>query len=109
MTNNNISKCEADWGFVPYTDIDTLIKTIAKTAIRKNLVRKNNDFYNFTNREIHCMNHNYKGEEPMNIEGGYVFLDDDGGNEGMVRLYIDDCNPKWSFWVEDDKIYIDWA
>jgi hypothetical protein len=65
MTNNNISKCEADWGFVPYTDIDTLIKTIAKTAIRKNLVRKNNDFYNFTNREIHCMNHNYKGEEPM--------------------------------------------
>ncbi|GMH46587.1 hypothetical protein TrRE_jg12691 [Triparma retinervis] len=40
---------------------------------------------------------------------GYVFLDEDGGTEGMIRLNFDHCNPKWSFWKKDGVLKVDYA
>ncbi|GMI44462.1 hypothetical protein TrCOL_g1800 [Triparma columacea] len=47
--------------------------------------------------------------EMPKLEGGYVFLDKDGGTEGMIRLYSDGCNPKWSFWMKDGVLKVDLA
>jgi len=103
---------ETDMGLRPYDSIDDLLTILGDWCIRKNLYRKSNEFHNFTDKEIFVINRNsrciFEGKRTI-IQGGYVFLDDENGTEGMIRLYIDDANPKWSFWKEGDKMMVDMA
>ena len=44
------------------------------------------------------------------MDGGFVFLDEPKGTEGMIRLYLEPHgNPKWSFWMENGKLLVSWA
>lgn len=40
---------------------------------------------------------------------GYCFLDEDGGTEGLIRLWVGHDNPRWMFWKEGDSLKIDLA
>ena len=43
------------------------------------------------------------------FDSGYCFLDEDGGTEGMIRLWQGQMNPKWSFWLKGERLMIDLA
>ena len=38
----------------------------------------------------------------LDVDGGYCFLDDNGGKTGLIRFYSGDSNPKWSFEMKAD-------
>ena len=80
---------------------------IAQKCIANNWFRHGNEFHEFTKKDIK----EFKAISPGwdYIEGGYTFLDEDGVPEGMIRIYYKDCNPKWSFWMEDGKILVDFC
>ena len=41
--------------------------------------------------------------------GGYCFLNESGGEDGLIRFLSGNENPKYSFFLEDGKIQWDWA
>ena len=47
------------------------------------------------------LNENFIGElcddEKSSYDGGYMFLHNDGGTTGLIRMYSRDSNLKWSF------------
>ena len=46
----------------------------------------------------------------LRLVGGFVFLDEPNGTEGMIRLYSEPHeNPKWSFWMENVKLRVCFA
>jgi len=90
-------------------DFDDVLQRIAKYCIDNKLYRQGNDFHNF------CDHPDLKIKD---IDGGYMFLDeasdlcDDDLFCGMIRIYKDSCNPKWSFWIkkdDPDNIEIDYC
>lgn len=93
----------------PYEDIESLLIQLAKYCIDNNLYRRGNNFHNFKAKDIKMMNQASLIKDPILINGGYFFLDIPNGSEGMIRLYCDDSDPKWSFWIDNGEIKIDWA
>ena len=89
-------------------DIDKIIVGLGKYCIRNNFYRKGNDFHHLTRKELDIINRMIPNEEP-GIRGGYIFLDDNGGKEGLVRLYVCGCDPKWWFTEVNGKIEFDIA
>ena len=96
-----------------YDNIDDLLVQLAKVCIDFNLYRKDDEYYDLTCRDLDVINEADYCVLPDNdtseIEGGYMFLDDINGTEGSIRLYSGEANPKWSFWVEDGKIGVDYC
>jgi len=89
--------------------VNDLLPILAKYCIANNFYRKGNEFHELTPGEVKRINKSYVGELKPWILGGYMFLDDDGGKEGMIRLYSREGNPKWSFWEENGMMKIDFA
>ena len=89
----------------PEDALNKVLVHIAQKCIANNWFRHGNEFHEFTKKDIK----EFKAIAPGwdYIEGGYTFLDEDGVPEGMIRIYSG--NPKWSFWMEDGKIVVDWA
>jgi hypothetical protein len=80
----------------PFKSLEDLVEQVAQYVIANNLYRKGNDFYHFSEATIAKMN-SMDSRWAGAIEGGYAFLDEPDKKDGMVRLYIDNCNPKWGF------------
>ena len=83
--------------------LDELLKTIAKSCVSNNWHRTDNHdagWHYFTDSELKEMNRLVVWEYKYN--GGYCFLDEKGGKEGMIRLYAGNANPKWCFELEKD-------
>jgi hypothetical protein len=89
--------------------LSSLLLYIAQMCIDNNWHRtaELGSFHYFTQAELRDFNERFPGEPKL--DGGYVFLDKDGGTEGMIRLYSDGCNPKWAFWMEDGVLKVDWT
>lgn len=102
---------ETGIGITPYTDIDDLLKPIARWAIKCKLYRNTAGIgRHFSRLEIAAMNRNYTGASRPGFRGGYVFVDSpEESTSGMIRLYTDSANPKWSFWEENGEIKVDYA
>jgi len=96
--------------------LDIVLKKIAKNCIEKNYYRRSDSteegYYFFTVEELKDFNNIMKiKKKNETLCGGYTFLDEKDGKEGMIRLYSHkgQCNPKWSFWMEDGKLKVDFA
>lgn len=98
----------------PYTTVDELLLQLAQWCINNNFYRKDrgpgqqrhpDPFRHFTDCEIDHMNEtSAQASSRPRLDGGFVFLDESNGTEGMIRLYLEPHgNPKWSFWMEDGK------
>jgi hypothetical protein len=94
-----------------YKNPKGLLVQLAKHCISHNYHRTDNNdggWYYFTENDFEAMNNAFTGEHPMGIDGGYMFLEKDGGQEGMIRLEDDQgCNPKWDFWVHEGKVRVE--
>ena len=89
--------------------LDDLLKCIAEKCIANNWYRTDDasgGYHYFTQDELKEYNE-LQPREP--IDGGYCFLDEDGIPEGMIRSYSGNCNPKWSFWIENGELKIDFC
>ena len=77
-----------------------LMEYIANECIINNLHRAGNDFHQLNVPKLNAMF--FRGIPHLALAEAYCFLDEDGGNEGMIRLYPR-CggNPKYSFGVND--------
>jgi hypothetical protein len=91
-----------------YSDIDGLLTQLARFCIHHNLYRQGNTFYYFSEEELEKMNACSLMPD-LELDGGFMFLFDPNSKEGMVQLYSDACNPKWTFDSENNKITIDHA
>lgn len=92
----------------PFNDIDELLTQLAHFCISHNLYRQGNAFYYFKCDEVRRMNKCCL-ITGLEIDSGYMFLDDPNGKEGMIRINAGDANPKWIFIEENDEIKFDWA
>ena len=84
---------------------DGLLLHIANMCIRNNWTQENTHY--FTKSEINEFNLILNGSG--SLQNGYCFLDEDGETEGMIRLYLGNCNPKWSFGVKKGNLWVDHA
>ena len=93
-----------------YDCVDALLIELAKYCIKNNLYRQANTFYSFNRDEIKSMNDMDTCDDGATLKGGYMFLDDPNGTEGMIRLNFTNGNPKWSFWINKDGVLeVDYA
>jgi hypothetical protein len=100
----------AEMGMTEWKDFNELLAILAKYCITKNFHRIENNFHQFTRDEKSVINRYSAIKPKCRIYEGYMFLDDDGGKEGMIRLYSSyGGNPKWSFWEDEGKMKIDYA
>ena len=97
----------------PNDTFDTLLLHIAETCIKNNWFRTSEPFdkcyHCFTPDELNVFNKILDCSDECALDGGYCFLDEDGGTEGMIRLYANDCNPKWSFGKKEGELWVDHA
>ena len=108
ISGNDSIKCEMV--FPKWDNIDDVLKILAKKCIDENLYRKGNTFHNIDRSLLKVINKNNTSEDKIVLLDGYMFLDEKNGNEGMIRLYDSQyANPKWSFWVKDGEINVDYA
>ena len=102
-----------EMGMTEWKDINELLVILAKYCKAKNFYRKDhpiNYSHDFTKEEKSVINRYSVGKPKVRINDGYMFLDADGGKEGMIRLYPKGGgNPKWSFWDEKGEMMIDYA
>jgi len=97
-------------GMTDWKEVDELLLILAKYCIAKDYYRKGNKYHHFTMGEVRIINKHYKGDHPFHLDEGYMFLDNKGGKEGMIRLCFGGGNPKWSFWEDSgDVIVVDYA
>ena len=85
--------------------LDTLIGLIAEFTIENNLYRKEDEFYDFTRKELVTITRYLKNEnlDWPTITHGYCFLNEPNIPEGLIKLLDNnDGNPKWIFWKNDD-------
>jgi hypothetical protein len=92
---------------VEYTEIRSLLKQLAQFCITHKLHRDGT-----TGAKVHCFNKNelvvinaayqerHQDINVLQISGGYMFLDAQSATSGMIRLFTNDTNPKWSFWKD---------
>ena len=79
---------------------NTLIEYIANQCINENLYRVGNEFHYLDVANLNRMS--FSGMPHLMLVEAYCFLDENGGNEGMIRLVGNDMsNPKYSFWLND--------
>ena len=88
----------------------------AQWCINNNFYRKDrgsgqqrhpDPFRSFTHCEIGHMNEASAQAGTLGLDGGYIFLDEPNGTDGMIRLYLEPSgNPKWSFWMENGKLRV---
>ena len=86
--------------------LDTVLESLSRHTIVNNLHRKGNEFTYFNEDEVRVMNNYLKLGGVEKITGGYSFLDKPNGSMGMIRLYADQCNPKWNFEQTDEIIEV---
>jgi hypothetical protein len=104
---------EAEMNMRPYTTLDELLLILAKWCVKMNYYEKEEEdepHHTLTKVEMWVINRNSRINGGFEVEDGYLFLDDKGGKEGMIRLYPKgNGNTKWSFWMEDGvlKVYCD--
>jgi len=109
-TIERMKKLVEEMGMKEWKEIDELLRILANYCRAKNFYRKENEFHDFTKDEVSVINRYSVGKPKVRINGGYMFLDDDGGKDGMIRLYPrGGGNPKWSFWDEKGEMWIDYA
>jgi hypothetical protein len=89
--------------------IDDELPRIARLCIANNWRRTDSHYggwHYFTERELAEINRN----TGTNFDYGYCFLDgDEAETSGLIRLCEGNANPKWSFWLEDGEVCIEWA
>lgn len=103
-----------EFKLLEYTDIFELVKQIADYCII-NQIKRTDDYdagwFYFEKKEIKEINRADKTKgKKMKCDGGYCFMDNDSKDcEGMVRLYYGNANPKFSFWVKDNEVKVDFC
>ena len=85
--------------------VDQAIKYVANYCITNNLYRQGNTFHEFDDSFVNTLNAMFPN---LDVDGGYCFLDDNGGKTGLIRFYSGDANPKWSFEMKADG-EIEWG
>jgi hypothetical protein len=99
QSSENTQKKDVDetWGY------RNLLTFIAKKCIKNKWYRKNSSDYHdcvhfFTHYEMNEMNKKFNTKFEL---GSYTYLykniNDRSQYEGFIRLYVEGCNPKWSF------------
>lgn len=82
---------------------------IARLCILNNWFRtdwSDGGWHYFTKKELDEIN----SRTGNGFDSGYCFLDEDGGTDGLIRLWQGHAlNPKWSFWMESGSLKLDWA
>ena len=91
----------ANFVLPPKANLSTFLTALVHEVIRFNLVRRENDFYQFTSLNVEQLN---QACGAMKITGGYAFLDKDEGTTGMICLQDSKWRHKWSFWVEGGEV-----
>lgn len=91
-----------------FNDIDGLLSQLARFCIDQNLYRRGNAFYYFKDNELEQMNQ-CSLLEGLELDGGYMFLFDPHGKEGIIRLNAGSADPKWYFIEENNELKFDWA
>ena len=69
------------------------------------IYRQGNTFHEFDDSFVNTLNAMFPN---LDVDGGYCFLDDNGGKTGLIRFYSGDANPKWSFEIKADG-EIEWG
>eukprot|EP01084_Bolivina_argentea_P275714 470286_1 len=105
LKDNNDKKYDINFSKTSM-NIDSILIDIAKATIKNNWHRTCGWHY-FTTDELKRINEIIKGE--IRIDGGYCFLDEKNGKEGLIRLYCGDANPKWGFIEKDNQIDVGFA
>ena len=89
---------------------NNLLRKLAEYAVKNNLYRKGNIFFEITPRLLKKMSKGMSIRITKGIENGYMFLDENGGNSGLIRLHLNEeagvswLNPKWNFKLEKNKV-----
>ena len=111
--SERMKKLVEEMGMTEWREINDLLKILAKYCIAKNFYRKAHPTYyahDFTEDEKSVINRYSATKPKVRIDDGYMFLDVDGGKDGMIRLYTNGGgNPKWAFWDEKGEMMIDYA
>ena len=104
---------------IDFEDLDSLWSEDDVFGAELHLIAKRCIENNWHRTDSHCGGwHYFSCEEIAGInertgnsfDSGYCFLDEEGGDEGLIRLWQGHAiNPKWSFWIEDGKLKIDIA
>jgi hypothetical protein len=93
-----------------------LLRKLANYAVENNLYRKriqNRDgdvFFEITPQLLKKMSRGMSIRITKGIEDGYMFLDENRGNFGLIRLHLNEeaetgqLNPKWIFKLENNKV-----
>jgi hypothetical protein len=86
----------------------TELHRIARECIQNNWHRTDyggGGWHYFSDEELAAINERTGND----FDYGYCFLDEDGGTEGLIRLWVGQANPKWSFWKQGDSLKIELA
>ena len=82
------------------TAYNALIEYIANQCINNNLYRVGNEFHDLDAPNLNGVF--FYATPHLKLMEAYCFLDENGGTEGMIRLYANDgSNPKYSFWINE--------
>lgn len=106
------SPIESKFNIASWDDIDDLILQLAQICIKDNSYRKGNEFRNFTEEELNIINKAHIGDrkDKLEIEGGYMFLDDPNGRSGLVKIFSGNADPGWGFEMDaTGRIEIDYS
>jgi hypothetical protein len=91
-------------------DLDKAIKYVANMCIENNWYRNGNTFpqcfHEFDHTLITTLNEKFP---LLSLCGGYCFLNESGGEDGLIRFLSGNANPKYSFFLKDGKVQWDWA
>jgi hypothetical protein len=99
-------ECDSFWG--EDDEFGAELHRIARECIQSNWHRtdgKDGGWHYFSTEELAAINERTGNE----FDYGYCFLDEDGGTEGLIRLWVGQANPKWMFWKEGDSMKIELA
>ena len=69
------------------------------------IYRQGNTFHEFDDSFVNTLNAMFPN---LDVDGGYCFLNDNGGKTGLIRFYSGDSNPKWGFEMKADG-EIEWG
>jgi hypothetical protein len=78
---------------------DQAITYVAKYCITNNLYRQGNTFHEFDDAFVNTLNVMFPN---VPIDGGYCFLNGNGGKTGLIRSFSLYANPTWSFEMKAD-------
>lgn len=97
-----------------WKDMTDLLIHLTAYCVAENFYRKENVYHELTSDEMWAIRRSHHPtaesmKEPR-ITGGCMFLDEEGGKDGMIRLYYGEGNSmKWSFFEEDGQMKTEMA